>query len=227
MKVHVLTLFPRLFDNFLEESIVGIARGKGLLEVERTDWRDHATDRHRTVDDRPFGGGPGMVLKPEPVFAAVEDVLARSRQPGMPLVLLTPQGRRYTQRDAEWLALQTDWLVLCGRYEAFDQRVHEGFPWQEISLGSFVLSGGELAAMALIESAVRLLPGVLGDEESALQDSFANGLLDHPHWTRPREFRGRAVPDVLLTGNHEQIAAWRRAQAERRTAAWNKERSEP
>jgi len=227
VKVHVLTLFPRLFENFLEESIVGIAREKGLLQVELTDWRAYATDRHRTVDDRPFGGGPGMVLKPEPLFAAVEDVLARSGQPGMPKLLLTPQGRPFTQRDAEWLALQSDWLVLCGRYEAFDQRVHEGFDWLELSLGPFVLSGGEVAAMALVEAATRLLPGALGDEESARQDSFADGLLDHPHWTRPREFRGQAVPDVLLTGNHEQIAAWRRELAERRTAAWHKERSTP
>jgi tRNA (guanine37-N1)-methyltransferase len=227
VKVHVLTLFPRLFETFLEESIVGIARGKGLLQVELTDWRDYATDRHRTVDDRPFGGGPGMVLKPEPLFAAVEDVLARSARPGMPKVLLTPQGRPFSQRDAEWLALQSDWLVLCGRYEAFDQRVHEGFDWLELSLGPFVLSGGEVAAMALVEAATRLLPGALGDEDSARQDSFADGRLDHPHWTRPREFRGQAVPDVLLTGNHEQIAAWRRELAERRTAAWHKERSTP
>jgi tRNA (guanine37-N1)-methyltransferase len=205
---------------------VGIARDKGLLEVELTDWREKATDRHRTVDDRPFGGGPGMVIKPEPVFAAVEEVLARSGRPDMPMILLTPQGRPLQQRDAEWLALQSDWLVLCGRYEGFDQRIHEGFPWHEIALGPFVLSGGEVAAMALIEATTRLLPGALGDEESARQDSFADGLLDHPHWTRPREFRGQAVPDVLLNGNHEQIAAWRRAQAERRTAAWNNERSE-
>jgi tRNA (guanine37-N1)-methyltransferase len=227
VKVHVLTLFPRLFENFLQESIVGIARDKGLLEVELTDWRAWATDRHRTVDDRPFGGGPGMVLKPEPVFAAVEDVLARSGRPELPMVLLTPQGRPASQRDAEWLALQTDWLVLCGRYEGFDQRIHDGFPWREISLGPYVLSGGEVPAMALIEAATRLIPGVLGDEESARQESFAEGLLDHPHWTRPREFRGQFVPDVLLNGNHEQIAAWRREQAERRTAAWNNERSTP
>lgn len=227
MKVHVLTLFPGLFGNFLEESIVGIAREKGLLQVELTDWRQYATDRHRTVDDRPFGGGPGMVLKPEPLFAALEDVLARSGRPDMPKLLLTPQGRPFAQKDAEWLAEQSDWLVVCGRYEAFDQRIHEGFDWVELSLGPFVLSGGEVPAMALIEASTRLLPGALGDEESARQDSFAGGLLDHPHWTRPREFRGRAVPDVLLTGNHEQIAAWRRELAERRTAAWHKERSHP
>jgi tRNA (guanine37-N1)-methyltransferase len=225
VKVHVLSLFPRLFDNFLQESIVGIARDKGLLDVELTDWRSFTTDRHRTVDDRPFGGGPGMVIKPEPVFAAVEDVLARSGKPEMPMVLVTPQGRPASQRDAEWLALQSDWLVLCGRYEGFDQRIHDGFPWQEISLGPYVLSGGEVPAMVLIEAATRLIPGVLGDEESARQESFADGLLDHPHWTRPREFRGHSVPEVLLNGNHEEIAAWRREQAERRTAAWQKERS--
>ena len=220
MKVSVLTLFPRLFEAFLEESIVGIARGKGALEVDLVDYRAFSTDRHRTVDDRPFGGGPGMVIKPEPVFAAVEDVLARSGRPDQPLVLLTPQGRPCDQRTAEWLSTESDWLVLCGRYEGFDERIHAGFPWIELSLGPFVLSGGEIPAMALIEAATRLIPGVLGDDESARQESFADGLLDHPQYTRPRTFRGQSVPDVLLTGNHEQIAAWRREESERRTAAW-------
>ena len=151
MRVHVLTLFPRLFENFLDESIVGIARAKGLLEVGVVDFREHSLDRHRSVDDRPFGGGPGMVIRPEPVFAAVEDVLARSGRPDMPKLLVTPTGAPFDQERARWLASQPEWLVLCGRYEGFDERIHEGFDWVELSLGDFVLSGGEVPAMALIE----------------------------------------------------------------------------
>jgi tRNA (guanine37-N1)-methyltransferase len=166
-----------------------------------------------------------MVIKPEPVFAAVEGVLASSGLPDMPKVLFTPQGEPLEQGRVEWLASQPEWLMLCGRYEGFDQRIHEGFDWVELSLGPFVLSGGELPAMALIEATARLIPGVLGDEESARQDSFVDGLLDHPHFTRPRSFRGWEVPEVLLTGNHEQIAAWRREQAELRTAAWKAQRN--
>ncbi len=220
MKVHVLTLFPRLFEAFLDESIVGIAREKGALEVSTVDYRAYTTDRHRTVDDRPYGGGPGMVIKPEPVFAAVEDVLARAERRDMPLVLFTPQGEPFSQRRAEWLAAQPESLMLCGRYEGFDERIHEGFDWVELSLGPFVMSGGEIAAMAAIESAARLLPGVLGHEESAAQDSFAQDLLDHPHYTRPPSFRDRDVPDVLLSGDHERIARWRRSRSEERTARW-------
>ncbi len=220
MKVHILSLFPRLFEAFLEESIVGIAREKGALEVETVDFRDYATDRHRTVDGRPYGGGPGMVLKPEPVFDAIEDVLAKSESPSMPLILFTPTGEPLGQRRAEWLSHQPESLMLCGRYEGFDERIHEGFNWLELSLGPFVMSGGELAAMAAIESAARLLPGVLGDEQSAVQDSFVEDRLDHPHYTRPPSFRGRQVPDVLLSGDHERIARWRRSQSDARTAVW-------
>jgi tRNA (guanine37-N1)-methyltransferase len=220
VKVHVLTLFPRLFENFLQESIVGIARDKGHLDVRLTDYRDYAADRHRTVDDRPFGGGPGMVIKPEPVYAAVEHVLSRAERPEMPKILFTPQGETFGQARAQWLSEQPEWLVLCGRYEGFDQRIHDGFDWIELSLGPFVLSGGEVPAMAAIEASTRLLPGVLGDEESSQQESFVDGLLEHPHYTRPRSFRGMDVPDVLLKGHHEEIAAWRRTEAERRTHAW-------
>ena len=226
MRVHVLTLFPRLFENFLDESIVGIARAKGLLEVSVVDFREHSVDRHRSVDDRPFGGGPGMVIRPEPVFAAVEQVLAQAGRPEMPKLLVTPTGAPFDQERARWLAAQPEWLVLCGRYEGFDERIHEGFDWVEVSLEDFVLSGGEVPAMALIEASTRLLPGALGDEESAEQDSFSHGLLDHPHYTRPRSFRDRSVPDVLLTGDHARIAAWRREQAERRTARWTSTRKQ-
>lgn len=221
MNVHVLTLFPRLFDAFLQESIVGIAVDQGALSVELVDFRAYTDDRHRTVDDRPYGGGPGMVLKPEPVFAAVEDVQARcGRTPTQ--VLFTPQGRPFDQQAATWLSEQDELLMLCGRYEGFDERIHEGFDWVELSLGPYVLSGGELPAMVTLEAAARLLPGVLGHEQSAARDSFSygDGLLDHPHYTRPPEFRGQRVPDVLLSGDHERIEAWRHDQAERRTRAW-------
>ena len=226
MRVHVLTLFPRLFENFLDESIVGIARAKGLLEVSVVDFREHSVDRHRSVDDRPFGGGPGMVIRPEPVFAAVEQVLAGAGRPDLPKILVTPTGAPFDQERARWLAAQPAWRVLCGRYEGFDERIHEGFDWVEISLGDFVLSGGEVPAMALIEASTRLLPGALGDEQSAEHDSFSHGLLDHPHYTRPRSFRDRGVPRVLLTGDHGRIAAWRREQAERRTARWTSTRKQ-
>lgn len=225
VKVHVLTLFPRLFETFLEESLVGLARERGLLEVDLRDLRDFTHDRHRTVDDRPFGGGPGMVIKPEPVFEAMEAVLGDAARDDVPLLLTTPQGRPFDQQMARRLATEPEWLVLCGRYEGFDERVHEGFAWTEVSMGPYVLSGGEVPAMALIEATSRLVPGVLGDEESARQDSFTVGtMLDHPHYTRPRSFRGHSVPEVLLSGDHAEIAAWRRRQAQRRTTAWHTER---
>lgn len=232
MNVQVLTLFPRLFEAFLEESIVGIARAQGALQVELIDYRSYSSDRHRTVDDRPYGGGPGMVIKPEPVFAAVDDVLARRaakssdaqparqppRQPAM--ILFTPTGKSFDHATAGWLSEQQDVLMLCGRYEGFDERIHQGYDWTELSLGPYVLSGGELPAMVAIEAATRLLPGVLGHSESAANDSFFGSSLDHPHYTRPPRFRGRDVPDVLLSGDHAAIDAWRRGQAEHRTAAW-------
>ncbi len=224
MKVHVLSLFPRLFESFLDESIVGIARAKGLLEVELHDYREATTDRHNTVDDRPYGGGPGMVIKPEPVFETVERVLADAGRPTMPKLLLTPTGERFDQNIAAELSEEPEWLVLCGRYEGFDQRIHDGFDWREISLGDFVLSGGEIPAMAMIEASTRLIPNVLGHDESAQQDSFTSGQLDYPHYTRPYEFRGSTVPDILLSGHHSDIEAWRRQQAERRTALWKAHR---
>ncbi len=226
MKVHVLTLFPRLFGAFLEEGMVGIAREQGALDVELHDYRDATTDRHRTVDDRPIGGGPGMVIKPEPVCATIDRLLAQRADEGrgevpLPMILLTPSGAPFDAERAQWLADQPEWLVLCGRYEGFDERIHQAYPWAELSLGPYVLSGGEVPAMALIEASSRLIPGVLGDPESARQDSFSHreGHLDHPHYTRPREFRGQTVPDVLLSGDHSQIEAWRASRRKERTAA--------
>lgn len=218
----MLTLFPRLFEAFLDESIVGIAREQGALDVDLVDYREFCTDKHRSVDDRPYGGGPGMVIKPEPVFDAVESVLDGRAPEQLPMILLTPQGRRFDQQLAQQLAETPEWLVLSGRYEGFDQRIHEGFPWLEVSLGDVVLSGGEVPAMAMIEASTRLLPGVLGHEQSAAEDSFApqvDGRLDHPHYTRPPSFRDRAVPEVLLSGDHAAIDAWRRARAAAATAA--------
>jgi len=217
MIVHVLTLFPGLFDAFLKESIIGRAAARGLLKVNLVNFRDYAEGRHNVVDDRPFGGGPGMVIKPEPVFAAVEDLLHQASHPEPKMILLTPRGQRFDQSLANDLAGEEEMIILCGRYEGFDERIHGGFPWTEISLGDFVLSGGELAAMCLIESVARLRPGILGDEESARRDSFMNGLLGTPQYTRPREFRGMTVPEVLLGGDHKAIEAWRRAQALERT----------
>lgn len=217
MIVHLLTLFPGLFDAFLKESIVGRAVTDGHLTVNLINFRDFAGGKHRVVDDRPFGGGPGMVIKPDPVFAAVEDTLSRMTKPDPKLILLTPEGRRFDQSKANELAERDEMLILCGRYEGFDERIHCGFSWDEISLGDFVLSGGELAAMCVIEAAVRLKPGILGDDESAQRDSFMNGILGPPQYTRPRDFRGMKVPEVLLSGDHEAIEAFRRREAVKRT----------
>lgn len=213
-----LTLFPDLVDAYAKASILGGAQAKGLIKVEPVDFRDFTRDRHRTVDDRPFGGGPGMVLKPEPILDAVEWLERRSGP--FRKILLTPTGRPFDQTMAEELSREKQIMLLAGRYEGFDERVREECEWIEISMGDFVLCGGELPGLSIIEAVARLLPGVLGDQESAVQDSFqAGGGLDHPHYTRPRVYRGRAVPDVLLSGDHAAIAAWRRARAAERTLA--------
>jgi tRNA (guanine37-N1)-methyltransferase len=217
MNVHVLTLFPGLFDAFLDESIVGRAVAKQLLEVHLVNIRDFASGKHKVVDDRPFGGGPGMVLKPEPIFAAMDHTKSKARSEHPKMILLTPEGRRFDQKIALELADEEELIFLCGRYEGFDERVHTGFAWDPISIGDFVMSGGEVAAMGIIESVARLVPGVLSDEESAARDSFMNGLLGWPQYTRPREFRGEEVPEVLLSGDHQAIEAWRRREAEKRT----------
>ena len=220
MLIHVLTLFPDLFDGFLQQSIVRIAQEVGALEVDLIDFRKYAKDRHNTVDDRPFGGGPGMLLKPEPIFEAVEELEAQ-RGP-MHRVLLTPTGTPLTQAGIEALAGRSELLVLCGRYEGFDERVRLGISWEEISIGDYVLSGGEVPAMVIIDGVARLLPGVLGHEESAVRESFRGGLLEYPQFTRPREFRGMTVPEVLLSGNHAEIEEWRRQESVRRTREQNR-----
>jgi tRNA (guanine37-N1)-methyltransferase len=217
MRIDVLTLFPEAFEGFCSASIVGRARQAGLVDIILTDIRDFTRDKHRSVDDRPFGGGPGMVLACGPVFDAVEHV--RSQQPTAEsrLVMLTPQGETFTQRIAgEFAALP--WLVLlCGHYEGFDERIREGLSPKEISIGDYVLSGGESAALVVIDAMVRLIPGALGSEMSALDESFSAGLLEYPQYTRPRSFRGMEAPEVLVSGDHAKVAAWRREQALLRT----------
>jgi len=217
MLVHVLTLFPGLFDAFIKESIVGRAVSQNLLTVDLVDFRDYAEGKHKVVDDRPFGGGPGMVLKPEPIFAAVEDLKQRAKSKTPKLILLTPQGTPFRQKKAIELAKTEELIILCGRYEGFDERIIEELPWDEISIGDFVMSGGESAAMCVIESVIRMIPGVLGDQESATRDSFMNGLLGPPQYTRPRSFRGIEVPEVLLSGDHKAIQGWRDRESLKRT----------
>ncbi len=212
----ILTLFPEAIRPYLDESILGIAQAQGNLRVDLVDFRNYTLDPHRTVDDRPFGGGPGMVLKPEPIFAAVED-LERAHGP-FHKVLLCPRGRTFDQPKARELSRRERVLFLCGRYEGYDERIRQGFAWEEISLGNFVLAGGELAALVMLEAAVRTIPGVLGCAESAVLESFEGEWLDYPQYTRPRAFRGMAVPDVLMSGDHAAVARWRLEQAKLLTA---------
>ncbi len=217
MRIDILTLFPEVLEPYLASSIVGRACAAGLVSIGCTNYRDFTRDVHRSVDDRPFGGGPGMVLTCGPVFEAAEYVSAQ--QDGEPLrVLLTPQGERLTQSAVASLATEPWLAVFCGHYEGFDERIRTGLGCREISIGDYVVSGGEPAALVLVDAIVRLLPGALGDDSSAANDSFANDFLEYPQYTRPREFRGMTVPDVLLSGNHAEIEAWRRAQSLARTA---------
>jgi tRNA (guanine37-N1)-methyltransferase len=214
MRIDILTLFPDMFTSFLEGSLLGAARAAGLIDVRLTNIRDFAEGVHRQVDDRPFGGGPGMLLMPGPVVECVESVQRLDATPGH-LVMLTPGGRRLDQQAVEELAARERIVLLCGRYEGFDERVRETLRPDEISVGDYVLSGGEVAAMVIVDAVARLVQGVLGDEESARQDSFsgAERLVEGPQYTRPREFRGLRVPEVLLSGDHGRIAAWRHEQA--------------
>jgi len=215
MRFDVFTLFPEVFEPYLGASILQRASQRRLAEVHLHNIRDWATDRHHVTDDEPYGGGGGMVMKPEPVFAAVEDVLGSP--PACPLVLLTPQGRVFTQRVAQELSQVPRLGLLCGRYEGVDERVRQHLVSDEISIGDYVLTGGELPALLLIDAVTRLLPGVLGDPDGAWDDSHASGLLEYPHYTRPVEFRGWRVPEVLLSGDHARLARWRRQQALLRT----------
>lgn len=219
MRFDILTLFPDIFHGYLGQSLLEKAIAKGLIDVRLWNFRDWTTDKHQSVDDTPYGGGPGMLIMCQPVYACVEHVQQQGEQPGQ-LVMLTPQGRRLDQKLIEELAGYQRLLLLCGRYEGFDERIAEGLKPLEVSAGDFVCNGGEVPAMLVIDAVMRLIPGVLGDETSSRYDSFAeSGLLEYPQYTRPREFRGLTVPDVLLSGNHQEIAAWRAQQSEARTKA--------
>lgn len=225
MRIDVLTLFPEMFAGVFGSSILGKAREKGLVSLNAVNFRDYANNKHNTVDDYPYGGGGGMVLKPEPVFAAVEDLLGGGEASGQDggtgrpprIILMCPQGELFTQRKAEELAREERLIMICGHYEGYDERIREHLVTDELSIGDYVLTGGELPAMVAIDSIVRLLPGVLGNESSAAADSFSNGLLEYPHYTRPAVFRGWEVPEVLISGHHGRIESWRREQSLLRT----------
>ncbi|MGE5585400.1 MAG: tRNA (guanosine(37)-N1)-methyltransferase TrmD [Bacillota bacterium] len=215
MRIDVLTIFPRMFSGPLSESIVARARERGLVEIHVHDIREFARDKHRVTDDYPFGGGAGMVMKPEPIFAAIERVM--SEGPGSArVILMSPQGRVFTQETAVRLARERRLVLICGHYEGVDERVREALVHEEMSIGDYVLTGGELPAMVIIDALTRLVPGVL-DEDSVAAESFTSGLLDYPQYTRPREFRGMTVPEVLVSGDHEKVRLWRRKQALART----------
>jgi tRNA (guanine37-N1)-methyltransferase len=216
MRFDVVSLFPEVFEPVFRAGVVGRAIARGLLELHAHDLREHTHDRHRQVDDVPYGGGPGMVLKPEPLFEAIEAIRAENRGP---VILMEPWGEPFSQQLARELAAEPGLVIVCGRYEGIDDRVRETLADREISIGDYVLSGGELPAMVVIDAVSRLLPGVLGDEGSLAGDSFTADLLGHPQYTRPAEYRGLRVPEVLLSGNHREIEAWRQAQARRRTLA--------
>jgi tRNA (guanine37-N1)-methyltransferase len=213
MRIDFLTIFPGLISGVLQHSLLNQAGKKGLLEFQVHDLRDYTHDRHRTVDDEPYGGGPGMVFKPEPVFEAVEAI----RQDGARIILPSPQGEPFSAQIAEQLAGNSQLIFLCGRYEGVDERVREALVDRELSIGDFVVMGGELPSLLMTEAIVRYVPGIVGDEQSVQFDSFQESLLDFPHYTRPAEFRGLRVPEVLMSGNHEQIRIWRRKMMLRRT----------
>jgi tRNA (guanine37-N1)-methyltransferase len=218
MKFDILTLFPAMFDGPFTESIIKRAVEDELIDIRLHNIRDCAFDRHKTADDYPYGGGAGMVMKPEPLTACIEKV--KAERPAARVILTTPQGKPFNQELAGELAREEEILIICGRYEGVDERIRELFVDDEISLGDFVLTGGEIAAMVLVDAVSRLIPGVLGCGDSAAGDSFSDGLLEYPQYTRPAEFRGLAVPEVLLSGNHQEIARWRRRQSLQRT--WEK-----
>lgn len=214
MNIHVLSLFPDMFTGVFGSSILKKAQEKEAVSLAVTDIREFSENKHKQVDDYPYGGGAGMVLKPEPMFNAVE-AITKGRKPR--IILMCPQGERFSQAKAEELAQEEELVFLCGHYEGYDERIREHLVTDEISIGDFVLTGGELAAMTVIDAVVRLLPGVLGQADSHIQDSFSTGLLEHPHYTRPANFRGMTVPDVLTSGNHAKIEQWRMQQSLKRT----------
>lgn len=221
MKCDILTLFPDMVEAVVGASILGRARENGLVDVRAVNLREYAEGRHRVADDYPYGGGAGMVLKPEPVFRAVDDL--RARHGDLRLVMMSPQGRLFTQAVAEEFAAETRRVVfVCGHYEGIDERVRQGLAPEELSVGDYILTGGELAALIVVDAAARLVPGVLGDLQSAQEESFAGSLLDYPHYTRPPVFRGLEVPEILRSGDHQAIRAWRRAQS-----LWNTYRKRP
>ncbi|MEW4369205.1 tRNA (guanosine(37)-N1)-methyltransferase TrmD [Paenibacillus kandeliae] len=230
MKIDVLTLFPEMFTGVFGSSILGKAAAKGIVELNAVNFRNYSTSKHGTVDDTPYGGGGGMVLKPDPIFAAVEDLLSGPKpdlselsvaqaEAGVKprIILMCPQGETFTQYKAEELSREQHLIFICGHYEGYDERIREHLVTDELSIGDYVLTGGELPAMTVVDSVVRLLPGVLGNETSAVTDSFSTGLLEYPHYTRPSEFRGMKVPDVLLSGHHANVEKWRREQSLLRT----------
>lgn len=216
MKFDIVTIFPRMVNAGLAEGVVSRGIERGLLEVGVHDLRDYATDRHRSVDDQPYGGGPGMVMRPEPLARAVEAIRSARGEPDT-VILLSPQGRRFTQAEAARMSRMAHVALLCGRYEGMDERVRLAVATEELSIGDYILSGGELAALVVVDAVSRLIPGVVGDAQSVEEDSFSRGLLDYPHYTRPSEFAGHKVPDVLLSGHHEEVRRWRRKAALRRT----------
>ncbi|MBX9984702.1 tRNA (guanosine(37)-N1)-methyltransferase TrmD [Priestia sp. Y58] len=215
MKIDVLSLFPSMFDGVFGESILKKAQEKNAVELNVVNFREYSTNKHQNVDDYPYGGGAGMVLTPQPIFDAVEKLTETAKKPRV--VLLCPQGERYTQAKAEELAAEEHLIFICGHYEGYDERIREQLVTDEISIGDYVLTGGELGAMVVIDSVVRLLPDVLGNNHSAVQDSHSTGLLEHPHYTRPADFRGLTVPEVLMSGNHKKIEQWRQKESLKRT----------
>ncbi len=226
MRFDVLTLFPDLFDSYLTQSLLKLALDRGLVDIKLWNIRDWAEGKHKSVDDRPFGGGPGMVIMPEPVFAAVEDVQSRAAEPGE-LIMLTPSGERLTQELVRELSGYRRLLLLCGRYEGFDERIRLGLKPREISIGDFICNGGEVPAMVVIDTVIRYVPGVLGDADSVTEESHSvPGLVEYPQYTRPRVYRGMEVPEILVSGNHQAIARWRREQSEERSRQRQKETGE-
>ena len=221
MRIEIVTGFPKLVESPLNESIIKQAQKKGLIDILVHDIRDYTHDRHKTIDDTPYGGGPGMILKPEPLFECIDAI--RAARSVDEVILMSPAGEQLTQPLANQLSLRESLVILCGHYKGVDERVRQGLVTREISIGDFVVSGGELPALVLVDAVIRLIPGVLGDGESALRDSFQSGQLDHPHYTRPPEYRGMRVPDVLLSGNHRDIEAWREEKIRERTTERRKD----